>query len=73
MIEQIEYVPVGYKKWYSDLMGITYVVREKSCFFCQHCTDVFLDYTHGPYMIICDIQADDEKGYAGICSEFKEE
>lgn len=28
--------------------------NEKSCFFCKHCTDIFFDYTNGPYMFICN-------------------
>ena len=26
----------------------------KSCLICKHCTDIFLDYTHGPYMTVCE-------------------
>lgn len=31
-----------------------YEVPSKCCFFCKHCTDIWLDYTHGPYMIACE-------------------
>ena len=46
---------------------------ENSCFFCQHCTDIFFDYANGPYMFICDEDADTTKGYDGQCKLFKEE
>ena len=26
----------------------------KSCLICKHCTDIFWDYTHGPYMLFCE-------------------
>ena len=48
-------------------------VAENSCFFCQHCTDIFFDYTNGPYMFICDKDADTMKGYDGQCKLFKKE
>lgn len=32
------------------------------CLFCSHCTDVFWDFTHGPYMFFCDVDADTEEG-----------
>ena len=40
---------------------------ENSCFFCQHCTDIFFDYTNGPYMFLCDEDADTRKGCDGQC------
>ena len=45
---------------------------EKACVFCDHCTDVFWDYTNGPYMVFCDISADTEKGFVGHCELFEE-
>ena len=27
---------------------------KKNCLICKHCTDIFWDYTHGPYMAICE-------------------
>lgn len=54
--------------------GNTYMCRPKSCFFCKHCTDIFYDWTHGPYKFICDIKEDiDNKGLAGECNEFIED
>ena len=32
---------------------------ERSCFFCDHCTDIFWD-TKGPYMFFCEVDADVE-------------
>ena len=43
--------------------------NDKDCLFCEHCTDVFWDYSNGPYMIICDIG---EEQYRGNCIYFKE-
>ena len=28
--------------------------NKKSCLICKHCTDIFWDYTHGPYMLFCE-------------------
>lgn len=48
-------------------------VPEKSCLFCEHCTDVFWDYTNGPYMLVCDVGADTASGARGECAAFIEE
>ncbi len=45
----------------------------RSCLFCEHCTDVFWDYTNGPYMFLCDANADVEAALANRCGSFKEE
>ena len=58
--------------------GSDYQVRahKRSCFFCQRCTDIFWDYTHGPYMFVCAIDEDGEmvweKGLQGTCDGFIE-
>ena len=26
----------------------------KNCLICKHCTDIFWDYTRGPYMVVCE-------------------
>ena len=31
----------------------------KSCLICKHCTDIFWDYTNGPYMTICEKSCDE--------------
>lgn len=28
---------------------------DNCCLFCKHCTDVFWDYTNGPYMFFCEL------------------
>lgn len=35
--------------------GSQYVCPDKACVFCDHCTDIFYDYTHGPYLICCEL------------------
>lgn len=55
--------------------GPTYTVlaHPQSCFFCQHLTDIFYDYTNGPYGFVCDLEGDIETGMHGVCPDFKEE
>lgn len=39
--------------------GITITCNDDNdCVFCKHCTDVFWDYTHLIYMLICDKRHD---------------
>jgi hypothetical protein len=35
--------------------GAVYLMPEKHCVFCEHCTDLLFDYTNGPYMFFCEI------------------
>lgn len=35
--------------------GYTYRFPDGHCSGCKNCTDVFWDYTNGPYMFICNI------------------
>jgi len=47
------------------------------CLFCKHSTDIFWDFTHGPYMIVCDLQKENDEdmtplGFIGECNYFKE-
>lgn len=51
-----------------------------SCFFCSHLTDIWFDYTNGPYMFLCDIghtSPNDpvglDNGMLGACPDFTEE
>lgn len=44
--------------------------HERSCFFCKHCTDIFYDYAHGPYMFLCVKEQNITNGLMGKCSEF---
>lgn len=51
-----------------------------SCWFCKHLTDVFFDYTNGPYMFFCDLYHNDidtfpegiDPGLIGMCEDFEE-
>ena len=49
--------------------GKTYLFSSNHCVFCEHCTDIFYDYTHGPYMYICELQ----KKYVNNCDKFEKE
>ena len=47
----------------------------RGCFFCKHSTDVFYDFTNGPYMIVCDLQSEHDQdlptyGFYGECKHF---
>ena len=49
------------------------MAAENSCFFCQHCSDIFFDYTNGPYAFICTEGVPTSAGLKGRCNLFKEE
>ena len=49
--------------------GKSYMFPEKHCVFCEHCTDIWYDYTNGPYMFLCTKNCD---GYE-TCNSFEEE
>ena len=51
----------------------TVMVPTRHCLFCEHNTDVFWDYTNGPYLFLCDVGGDTRKGDKGECLRFKEE
>lgn len=51
--------------------GIDYNCPDHACVFCDHCKDIFYDFTHGPYMIFCDIPDHDIYDGTG-CEHFKE-
>lgn len=62
-----------------DGEGYTIYAYPKSCFFCKHCTDIFYDFTNGPYSFSCDLDSieyipDRERiGLSGKCIDFKED
>lgn len=58
---------------FNCITGKTYEVPEKSCLLCNHCTDIFVDYTHGPYLVICEIHTDTNYGIIGNCEDFIKE
>lgn len=49
----------------------------QGCMFCEHLTDVWWDYSHGPYMFLCELGTEDtdptQKGIIGQCEHFKED
>lgn len=50
--------------------GITIKCKdEHDCVFCEHCTDVFWDYTSLIYMIFCN---EDHDPWTRPCKHFKE-
>ncbi len=44
----------------------------RSCFFCEDLTDIFWDYEHGPYLLICRYGHDTKEGACGRCERFRE-
>ena len=62
------------RTWTSDA-GASWRCPPKACMFCDHCTDVWWDYTNGPYMVSCDLKLDPNEsgGYEGKCEQFIEE
>lgn len=62
---------VGMRDYRCECYGVKMPAR--SCIFCGNCTDIFWDYTNGPYMFFCDIGKDTREGAAGNCSGFTEE
>ena len=49
--------------------GRSYQLPERHCAFCKYCTDIFFDYTHGPYMFFCNLGHDDFE----TCGKFESE
>jgi hypothetical protein len=47
----------------------------RGCFFCKHCTDVWFDYTNGPYMFFCEKHDGENdptpQGIRGKCKMFE--
>ena len=52
----------------------TLIAHKNSCCFCKNLSDLFYDFTHGPYLFFCDkgIDVDNELLLNG-CSEFEED
>lgn len=44
----------------------------RGCFFCKHCTDIWVDPISGPYMWQCKIEMPTKKGVRGKCIKFEE-
>lgn len=49
--------------------GKFYKPKERTCLLCAHCTDIFYDYTHGPYTAICELGREIEYP----CDDFEED
>ena len=48
--------------------SIGWKIPKKCCLTCEHCSDIWWDYTNGPYMIICTIEKANEYH---ICDSWK--
>lgn len=53
--------------------GKIYKLPDKACVFCQSCTDIFWDYTHGIYALVCekDNKAAEFGNVPCICKDFE--
>lgn len=66
--------------FFDSITPLTIRAHPKACFFCDHCTDIYWDYSHGPYAFVCEKHSclDDAwdeiltNGLSGICPEFEE-
>ena len=47
---------------------ITVSLPDKHCVFCSHCSDVFYDYSNGPYLCLCT--KDNDTNLWSNCSDF---
>ena len=56
----------NYEKWTCE-SGKEYFAPKNHCVFCNHCIDIFYDFSNGPYLFICNI----EKTYP--CNSFEKE
>lgn len=54
--------------------------HKHSCLFCNHCTDIFWDYTNGIYALVCGIKWNNAENmnkhinlsFRGKCKSFEE-
>lgn len=63
-------------RWFQIEMGPKIGAHEHSCLFCKHLTDFFWDYTNGPYMFFCDVEAGNDNvsaSFDGKCPMYEEE
>lgn len=56
-------------KYFKCENGRFYLLPKNHCAFCEYCTDIIYDYTHGPYMFHCNEGHSDFR----TCNSFKEE
>lgn len=45
----------------------------RGCFFCKHCTDIWVDPFSGPYMWQCNVEMPTKRGIRGKCIMFEEQ
>ena len=53
--------------------GHVYLFPKKHCVFCKHCTDLFYEYSNGPYMFFCDLDTEVDDHHYESCGMFEEE
>ena len=63
-------IPDGYKPYVCG--NRRYWLPPDNCVFCEHCTDIFWDYTHGMYTYFCELDYNNEKMTCGFFKEEKE-
>ena len=53
--------------------GRIYELPSEACVFCEYCTDIFWDYTHGIYKLYCEKQhpAVEFGNVPCICKKFR--
>ena len=62
--------------------GFRILALPNTCYFCEYCTDIWWDYSNGPYMFYCEMEHDEngeivneelvaKKGLYGKCELFK--
>lgn len=67
------------RKWHPN-QNPSFIVTAppKCCLFCTNCTDIWWDYTHGPYMMACELHHEENDtaydcgGYSGECNDFQD-
>ena len=58
-------------KEYQFEYGPCLLLPDNHCVFCEHCTDIFWDYTNGPYMVGCKLHRTIQAIYDN-CIDFTE-
>lgn len=53
------------------LKGRKYKLPSTACVFCNHCTDLFWDFSHGIYALFCDKDIDYRSIYGNVKGECK--
>ena len=51
-----------------SIVPLTYLLPDKCCAFCSHCSDIFYDYTNGPYIFLCT--KDNDTTAWNTCADF---